>query len=904
MASYNPQFIGLDIEATDLSPESGHIIEVAAVRFEKGKEVASYSQLINPGEPIPPIITSITGIRDQDVAGKPAFDAVRDEFGAFVGDAPIIGHNIAFDIGFLKSQGLPLKNPLFDTWRLATLLLPRARSHSLESLAQELKLNHPEAHRALHDARVGAELFLYLADRVAEFEPDVVTKIVALLGKHPYSLSAFFTEVFKVTPIKEKKSAARKKAASKKAGAKPQLSLPLGAAAAADASTSITPGWVTHSDHAGERLPKGELFDVTDLEKVFQKTLKPLLPEFELRAEQVSLTKELLSALEKNKKIVLEAPPGTGRREAALIATLSAPKKSDGPLFYSVAGQFELEQSYAKAVALTKDLGGRVALLDQPSGYIYLPALHELMARDYLSDNAVHLVIKLLAWLSETKTGMLSELSLIWEEQQVIKELTADSHACSKNAEHEKCSYCAAFLQAEKASLVIIRHGALISAIKKQSPLPDWRALVLDDAETLEETTTQTLGRVVHQGALERLFEGIEAQLGDEINLTEWQNQLTLLAGVVGLFVEHHSREAGALGWSGARSVNVDESIAKEPEYDRLNQALRNFASHLGDLQKVLSRKASSLVTYYSSELKEHIANLEAIADGVSDARIVQIGSNYRQQIVLKTQPVGVQDFVTSKLFAGKKAVVLMGPRLALQGQFSYVRSRLGLPKEFAEKIISVPEGLAERTKIIAVSGLPHPATEGWASAAGELIAQASGTLKGKIMVLVSSRSGVLALHSEVEKLMAGTGVKLLAQGLSGGRGKTMQSLARNENVVLIASYAFAERLKFAHGFSAIFITKLPFSAPTEPLQAARKKQAASGFMDVELPRVALKVREQFDRLVATRSDRGALIVLDDKFQKNYGAIFIESLPAVPYEVIESSKLDESLATLRKPQKA
>jgi ATP-dependent DNA helicase DinG len=902
MASYNPQFIGLDIEATDLSPESGHIIEVAAVRFEKGREVASYSQLINPGEPIPPIITSITGIRDQDVLGKPSFDAVRDEFGAFVGSAPIIGHNIAFDIGFLKSQGLPLANPLFDTWRLATLLLPRARSHSLESLAQELKLNHPEAHRALHDARVGAELFLYLADRVAEFEPAVTEKILALIGKHPYSLSSFFTEVFKAPPVLKKTPVRKPSTRGKKTEA--QLSLPLAKKKTNRASTLGIPGWVTHSDHTKERLSEGEHLDVNDLETVFKKTLEPLLPEFELRAEQVTLTKELIAALDKNKKVVIEAPPGTGRREAALIAALSTPKKDAAPVVYSVAGQFELEQAYERATILTKSLGGRVAVLDQPSGYIFIPALDELMARDYLSDTAVHLVIKVLAWLTQTKTGMLSELSLIWEEQQLVKELTAEAHVCSEKGEHEKCSYCAALLKAEGASLIIIRHGALMSSVKKNSALPTCRALILDDAETLEETATQTLGRVVHQGSLERLFESITAQLGDEINLTEWQNQLTLIAGVVGLFVEHHSREAGALGWSGARTVNIDESIAKEPEYDRLNQALRNFAGRLRELQTALIRRASSLVTYYASELGEHIANLEAIAEGATDERIVQIGSNYRQQIVLKTQPVGVQDVVAEALFKGKKSVILMGPRLALQGQFAYVRSRLGLTKEFSEKIINVPEGLAEKTKIIALSGLPHPSTEGWASAAAQLIVQASTELKGKIMVLVSSRSAVLGLHSEVEKLLAGTGVKLLAQGLSGGRGKTMQSLARNEHVVLIASLAFADRLKFAHGFSAIFITKLPFSAPTEPLQAARKKQAASGFMDVELPRVAMKVREQFDRLIAMRADRGALIVLDEKFQKNYGAIFIESLPPVPYEVIDPSKLSDSLATLRKKRKA
>src|SRR3990172_9472072 len=125
MAHFNSRFVGFDIEATDLSPDHGGIIELGAVRYQNGKEVAEFKQLIDPGHPIPPIITSITGIRDQDVTGKPRFEDVREKLREFLGDDPIIGHNIAFDVGFLKAQGLPLNNRLSDTWKLSTLLVPK-----------------------------------------------------------------------------------------------------------------------------------------------------------------------------------------------------------------------------------------------------------------------------------------------------------------------------------------------------------------------------------------------------------------------------------------------------------------------------------------------------------------------------------------------------------------------------------------------------------------------------------------------------------------------------------------------------------------------------------------------------------------------------------------------------------
>ena len=268
MARFTSEFIGLDLEATDLSPERGGIIEIGAVRWRDGKEIEHFETLIDPGAPIPPIITSITGIMDKDVHGKPSFDAVKDELKQFIGSAPIVGHNIAFDINFLRSQGLPLDNVTYDTWKVATLVLPDASSHSLEALAHDLQLNHPEAHRALHDARVGAELFMYLAGRVAELDPTTAARVMAVIQKNQYSLKGFFEEV---------------------------LSGPHDAV-----SKTISPDWEAPQAHTQERVPTdANTFDVKDMARYVQQAVSPTVAAFEVRAQQAELARLTFEALSK-----------------------------------------------------------------------------------------------------------------------------------------------------------------------------------------------------------------------------------------------------------------------------------------------------------------------------------------------------------------------------------------------------------------------------------------------------------------------------------------------------------------------------------------------------------------------------------------------------------------------------
>ena len=160
--------VAIDIETTGLSEERDAIIEIGAVRFKGRRVEDEWSTLINPGRHIPEFISALTGISDVEVRNAPRFRDVAADLDSFVGDAPIIGHNVRFDMGFLQSAGLFPYNQIIDTYELASVLMPTASRYNLGALGKQLGILLPATHRALDDARVTMAAFNRLLEMARE----------------------------------------------------------------------------------------------------------------------------------------------------------------------------------------------------------------------------------------------------------------------------------------------------------------------------------------------------------------------------------------------------------------------------------------------------------------------------------------------------------------------------------------------------------------------------------------------------------------------------------------------------------------------------------------------------------------------------------------------------------------
>ncbi|NEG70631.1 3'-5' exonuclease [Bifidobacterium choloepi] len=151
-------YVALDIETTGFSPRTEAITEIGAVRIRDGKIVGTFTQLVDPGKPIPSRITHLTGIGDAMVAGQPPIDIVMPTFIDWLASDIIVGHNVRFDLSFLTEAALRTVGhpagfhaPSLDTMTIDKRLFPSER-HRLADLIVRYGIADTEEHRALSDA--------------------------------------------------------------------------------------------------------------------------------------------------------------------------------------------------------------------------------------------------------------------------------------------------------------------------------------------------------------------------------------------------------------------------------------------------------------------------------------------------------------------------------------------------------------------------------------------------------------------------------------------------------------------------------------------------------------------------------------------------------------------------------
>lgn len=195
-------FCVIDFETTGGSCETDRITEIGAVKYRGGECLGTFQTLVNPGVPIPPYITMLTGITESMVFPAPRMESVLGTLVHFIGDAVLVAHNSRFDMGFLNAALIdddrdPLGNKVVDTVPLARRLLgSEVPDCKLGTLASRLRLAHQPSHRALDDALATADLLHFLLERAAGFGVLGLDDLIGLprLDTHPQASKLRLTE--------------------------------------------------------------------------------------------------------------------------------------------------------------------------------------------------------------------------------------------------------------------------------------------------------------------------------------------------------------------------------------------------------------------------------------------------------------------------------------------------------------------------------------------------------------------------------------------------------------------------------------------------------------------------------------------------------------------------------------
>lgn len=170
-------FVALDVEGTGMDPARHEIIEIAAVQFDRDRIIDRFSSLIRPSGRISLDIAVLTGIDPDELEGAPGLGQVAPAFRRFMAGHPIVGQSVEFDLRMLEAGGIILSNPVYDTYDLATLLLPDLPAYNLATIAAEFGIPASGNHRALADAEVTAQVFQGLLRRLERFDSSTLEQL-------------------------------------------------------------------------------------------------------------------------------------------------------------------------------------------------------------------------------------------------------------------------------------------------------------------------------------------------------------------------------------------------------------------------------------------------------------------------------------------------------------------------------------------------------------------------------------------------------------------------------------------------------------------------------------------------------------------------------------------------------
>src|ERR1700692_2853176 len=195
MAKKSAVRVALDLETTGLHADQDAILEVAAIKFQ-GKEVLeTFETFVSPGRPVPYRVQRLTGIKPELLVGAPPFEAIAKKLQFFLGELPIVGHSMPFDVNFLQRRGLARTNALVDTFELATVMLPSLASYNLGQVAEALGIIVPQdRHRAMVDTVLAKDVFLVLQQRLQGVDITLLKDLANLDAPRTWPLLHFFRQ--------------------------------------------------------------------------------------------------------------------------------------------------------------------------------------------------------------------------------------------------------------------------------------------------------------------------------------------------------------------------------------------------------------------------------------------------------------------------------------------------------------------------------------------------------------------------------------------------------------------------------------------------------------------------------------------------------------------------------------
>jgi ATP-dependent DNA helicase DinG len=897
----------VDLETTGNSvKKQDRIIQFGCVLVKNGQIIDRFATLVNPNRAIPPAIQHLTHIAQQDVAQAPYFEDVAPVLHQLLENKVFVAHNIEFDLPFLNAEfqrvGFsPLAVEGVDTLQLANILLPTSVSFRLPHLAHYLSLTHEHPHRADSDAEVTGRLLMTLTKRLQQLPTLTQQQLVAGSTGLLRQTGAYMRMVCEaVTPR------------------------PL-------------PDYLMQVDQLVLRRPQFKTqalpyalpaYPASDQDK--QQLFKPTLKWRKTQGKMMDLIYQNFA--DQPVPILLEAATGLGKSLGYLLPLVYRQNQTQQQIVVSTATTTLQNQFSRETVPLLNEVLGTaltVEVLKSNRHYLNLWQFQQSFAT-ITNEQDQLLKLRLLVWLTMTKTGDLDELHFTNYQSLYFTSLAYQAWQQPVASPFQEVDFLARQQQARQTANIVVTNHAYLAAHAADWPTqPSQPYLVIDEAnqflETALRTSQQKLGLLKLQRQLKHLREQI-GQAPGRHNLAGLfaatplvAYQLTMLNDQLAQLQSQLIQLQQAL-WQqyGQQPATVDHDFwtiplnsgdfdtwwaTQQPLCQRITQLFAEIGLSAQQLQPQLKQQAQrwtaaewQLQVRFFNQLQQLLQDeqqfqgfqqqLQALAP---EARVLWLTLKSDQALATLELQQAMFDAapVMQQILTHFAPPLLTGATLRTGRDFHYFKQQLGLTQQtLIEKKLASPFRYKRQAQLLTVTDGPSiKESQPYSRYVAQAVEQLCQNNQRQTLVLFNALGMIRDVYDVLSQSTLLQDREILAQGINGSQQRLAKRFALGQGAILLGAASFWSGVDFPdQQLEQLVIVRLPFASPYEATTQAYyqrlKAQGQDPFKTVALPQATLRLRQGVGRLIRTPQDYGLIVLLDQRgLTTRYGQQMLHALP-------------------------
>ena len=610
------------------------------------------------------------------------------------------------------------------------------------------------------------------------------------------------------------------------------------------------------------------------------------LDGYEDRPSQLEMAAAVEHTLRVGGSLLVEAGTGTGKTLAYLVpALLSGRKVVISTHTRTLQDQLrDHDLPLLRRCLESEGIEVDVAFMKGLNNYLCLRRF-EAARRSALAEEpwAKRQLAVVEAWREHTTAGERAELRELDEGAGIWSHVQSGSDTrIGQRCEHfDHCFVTQMRQEAEQAQLVVVNHHLFFADLAMRGPhgasvLPDYDAVIFDEAHHVEDVATLFFGTEVSTGRIERLARDATGALHAVRDPSPLPESLRRAAGAFFLALP----EAPAASAAARRRELPPSTFTADLEqrYFGLDDALAALEAHcrLAERESVTMRQ----IARRAGEMRDDLARIPDAAEGKAVPWVAVRGHG----AAIGVSPVDVSQILRQELLLKCDATVFTSATLTTGGSFSFIRSRLGMGEEVESLALPSPFAFGDQAALYLPSHLPEPRDPRFHDAAAQEIIHLVSVVGGGAFILCTSFRSLRALSQACRPDLIDAEHTVLVQG-EAPKASLLKRFRDQGNAVLFATMSFWEGVDVpGDALRLVVLDKIPFQPPDDPLLKARsdaiERDGGSAFRALHLPTASLTLKQGFGRLIRSRRDRGIVAVLDKRLRsKGYGHYLLRSLP-------------------------